>query len=57
MGRQSDQKLGHESERERNHQQHTETGKNLQRLGRFDFIRIVAIHSPEGRILRLSALA
>jgi hypothetical protein len=46
MGRKSDQKLGHEAEGERNHQEHAETGENLQRLGRFGFIRIVSIHAP-----------
>jgi hypothetical protein len=46
MGRKSDQKLGHEAERERYRQQHAETGENLQRLGRFGFIRIVSIHTP-----------
>jgi hypothetical protein len=46
MGRQSDQKLGHEAERERNRQQYAETGENLQWLGRFGFILIVSIHTP-----------
>jgi hypothetical protein len=51
MGRQSDEKLGHEAERERNHHEHAETFKNLQGLGRLDFLRIVAIHTFQGRIL------
>jgi hypothetical protein len=46
MGRKSDQKLGDEAERERNHQEDAEAGENLQRLGRFGFIRVVSIHTP-----------
>jgi hypothetical protein len=50
MGRKSDQKLGHEAERERYRQQHAETGENLQRLGRFGFIRIVSVETALWRI-------
>jgi hypothetical protein len=45
MERQSDQKLGHEAERERNHQKHAETGELLQRRRRIVFIRIVSIET------------
>jgi hypothetical protein len=43
MGRESDQNLGHKAERERNHEQHAQTGENLQWRWRIDFIRIVPI--------------
>ena len=50
-GRHSGQKLGHEAEGERNHEQQAEPCENLQRLGRVDLIRIVSIETAQRRIL------
>jgi hypothetical protein len=50
MGRQSDQKLGHQAERERNHQEHAETGEDLQRLWWIAFARIGSVKIASRRI-------
>jgi len=51
MERQSGQKLGREAERERNHQQHAETGEHLQRIWRIGFGQIVSVEAELWRIL------
>jgi hypothetical protein len=50
MGRQLDEKLGYKAERERDYQQHAETGEYLQRLGRVHSIPIVSVEGAFWRI-------
>jgi hypothetical protein len=45
VGRQPDQKLGHESEGQSDHQQHAETGEHLQWLRRVNFAWIASIET------------
>jgi hypothetical protein len=45
VGREPDQKLRHEGEGQRNHQQHAETGEHLQWLRRVNFAWIVSIET------------